>query len=403
MRSFIDLISDFSHYATSWLFSPKAGAIGDLSNLVFFQRIYAFLNDEIDEFMNNFMGRSMKLVGTAALLLLTIWVLYQGYRIMTGISRESMSAFTLQAARNAFIILTATSMALFGEDLSEVLSQTLPNGIHFFVTGQSGSPYEQIDHSLGYMQLALTSIDAIQTGGDLGLEDAKTRAKWFTGIGVGLPAVLAGSMLMLFRLAIALFVGFGPIFIMCLMFDYTKQMFHKWLMLGIGTMFSLAVMSFTVTLALDAILAVTASFWAGKLLLGSNPEGVTSVAMQQGGLGLFMTALIVSAPPMAAAFFQGTIGQFAAYNQFGQNAASGGGGGGQRLPDGRPLGGGSSPTNQSVADQSTMSRPHSTFSNDPSVNPKISGGQQTSLSSNSLGQGKHGAATQGKPSGPAET
>ena len=140
---------------------------------------------------------------------------------------------------------------------------------------------------------------------------------------------------------------------MCLMFDYTKQMFHKWLMLGIGTMFSLAVMSFTVTLALDAILAVTASFWAGKLLLGSNPEGVTSVAMQQGGLGLFMTALIVSAPPMAAAFFQGTIGQFAAYNQFGQNAASGGGGQ-QRLPDGRPLGGGSG-TNQSQNVASTGS------------------------------------------------
>ena len=374
MRSPIDLIADLSHFGTKWLFSPKAGAIGDLSNLVFFQRIYAFLNDEIDEFMNNFMGRSMKLVGTAALLLLTIWVLYQGYRIMTGISRESMSAFTLQAARNAFIILTATSMALFGEDLSQVLSQTLPNGIHFFVTGQSGSPYEQIDHSLGYMQLALTSIDAIQTGGDLGLEDAKTRAKWFTGIGVGLPAVLAGSMLMLFRLAIALFVGFGPIFIMCLMFDYTKQMFHKWLMLGIGTMFSLAVMSFTVTLALDAILAVTASFWAGKLLLGSNPEGVTSVAMQQGGLGLFMTALIVSAPPMAAAFFQGTIGQFAAYNQFGQNAASGGGGGGgQRLPDGRPLGssGGSSPINDATTSHSSRGNPSQTFSNDPSVNPKF--------------------------------
>jgi len=55
-------------------------------------------------------------------------------------------------------------------------------------------------------------------------------------------------------------------------------------------------MSFTVTLALDAILAVTASFWSGRFLLGSNPEGVASAAMQQGGLGLFMTALIVSAP-----------------------------------------------------------------------------------------------------------
>ena len=141
-------------------------------------------------------------------------------------------------------------------------------------------------------------------------------------------------------------------------------------------MFSLAVMSFTVTLALDAILAVTASFWAGKLLLGSNAEGVTSVAMQQGGLGLFMTALIVSAPPMAAAFFQGTIGQFAAYNQFGQNASSGGGGQ-QRLPDGRPLGA-TAPTNtgQSInTHANSIQTPNAgampLSGNNPAINPAM--------------------------------
>ncbi|PPU31787.1 hypothetical protein XcyCFBP4188_22115, partial [Xanthomonas hortorum pv. cynarae] len=39
---------------------------------------------------------------------------------------------------------------------------------------------------------------------------------------------------------------------------------------------------------------------------------------QQGGLGLVMTTLIVTAPPMAAAFFQGTLGQFTAYSALGQ-------------------------------------------------------------------------------------
>ncbi|MCC4627416.1 hypothetical protein LL973_24720, partial [Xanthomonas campestris pv. nigromaculans] len=36
------------------------------------------------------------------------------------------------------------------------------------------------------------------------------------------------------------------------------------------------------------------------------------------GLGLVMTTLIVTAPPMAAAFFQGTLGQFTAYSALGQ-------------------------------------------------------------------------------------
>ena len=43
--------------------------------------------------------------------------------------------------------------------------------------------------------------------------------------------------------------------------------------------------------------------------------------MQQGGLGLLMTLFLVTVPPMAAAFFQGTVGQFMAYNAFGQGQA----------------------------------------------------------------------------------
>lgn len=300
---------------TNMLLSPLAG-IGDLTQLVFFQRIYAFLNDEINEFMQNLVGRTMALVGTAALLLMTIWILIQGYRILSGQSRESMVAFTYAAARNAFVIITATSMALFSSDLADVLGNDLPAGIHFFVTGVDASPFERIDESLGYMQLAMSSIDAINVGGSGIIEDAKNRAQWFSGLGIAAPAVTGGAMLMIYRIAIALFVGFGPIFIMCLMFDYTKHLFQKWLLYGLATMFSLAVMSVMVTLAMDAIIAVAASFWVGSFLGASN-EGITSQAMQQGGLGLFMTALIVSAPPMAGQFFQGTLGQAATFSAFG--------------------------------------------------------------------------------------
>ncbi|MCE4360732.1 hypothetical protein LYZ92_21415, partial [Xanthomonas hortorum pv. taraxaci] len=42
------------------------------------------------------------------------------------------------------------------------------------------------------------------------------------------------------------------------------------------------------------------------------------MALQQGGLGLVLTTLIITAPPMAAAFFQGTLGQFTAYSALGQ-------------------------------------------------------------------------------------
>jgi type IV secretion system protein VirB6 len=75
-------------------------------------------------------------------------------------------------------------------------------------------------------------------------------------------------------------------------------------------------LSVMVAIALDMVLAVAGSFWVGRIL-GSSTEGINSMALQQGGLGLVLTTLIIMAPPMAAAFFQGMLGQFTAYSGFG--------------------------------------------------------------------------------------
>ena len=142
-------------------------------------------------------------------------------------------------------------------------------------------------------------------------------------------------MLLLYQVAIALFIGFGPLFILCLLFDQTKQLFQKWLFYGIGTMFSMAVLSAMVSIALDMVIRVSAAFWTSSLinsffLEDAMSDGMTSQAMQQGGMGLILTTLILTAPPMAAMFFQGTLGSFMAYSQIGGSAAAG--------PQGQPPG-----------------------------------------------------------------
>ena len=100
--------------------------------------------------------------------------------------------------------------------------------------------------------------------------------------------------------------------------------FKIWVGCGIGTMFSLAVLSFTVSMISKLLGAVAVSYAAQYLTMlaaSASPQGVSSMAMQQGGLGLLMTLFLITVPPMAAAFFQGTVGQFMAYNAFGQGQA----------------------------------------------------------------------------------
>jgi len=295
--------------------------LGDVTNLIFFQRINEFLNREIAEFGVNLLGRTMAWIGSVAITLMTIWIMIQGYRIATGQSRDSMMALVTNSLRAVFIVGIATGWGLAGPTLFDWMGNGLQQNINEVVTGSDDDAYSNIDKSLGYMQLAFSSIDSLQDGDSENLDDAKSRAMWFTGIGTGGPAITAGVMLLLNKIAMALFTGLGPIFILCLLFDQTKQLFSRWLFYGIGTMFSLAVLSVMVALALDVVTAVAASFWVNSFLGGSS-EGVNSRAMQQGGLGLILTMLIISAPPMAAAFFQGTLGNFTAFSQFGGNAGS---------------------------------------------------------------------------------
>ncbi|WP_258078626.1 type IV secretion system protein, partial [Xanthomonas arboricola] len=94
------------------------------------------------------------------------------------------------------------------------------------ITAENKTPEDQVDESLGWMQVALSSIDVLDVVQDPTLDSQKSHAMWMVGIGIGGQAVVAGSMMLLYRIAMALFVGFGPLFILCLLFEQTKSLFN---------------------------------------------------------------------------------------------------------------------------------------------------------------------------------
>lgn len=294
-----------------------------LPNMVFFQEINGFLDDEIGEFAGNLLGRVVTVAGSAALSLLTLWILVQGYRIATGLSREPMMALVGDALKAVLVVGVATGAAAGAGSTYRVLTDGLAEVVSETVAGEGADAYRDIDRVLAIMQVALEVIDSVDHGGDLLTEQRKARAMWFTGVGLGGPAIVAAGMLLLNKVAIALVIGLGPLFILCLLFRGTRQLFGKWLHYGLGTLFSLALLTVMVTLAMDMLVAVGLAFWAADWLSGAPQEGLTSMAMQQGGMGLILTMLIVSAPPMAAMFFNGVLGQFSPYNAVG--VATGGG------------------------------------------------------------------------------
>lgn len=66
----------------------------------------------------NVLGRTTALIGVLTLILMTIWILFQGYRIVIGKMRGSMMEFSVGMLRAVLIVSVATTFSLGSTQLS---------------------------------------------------------------------------------------------------------------------------------------------------------------------------------------------------------------------------------------------------------------------------------------------
>ena len=241
-------------------------------------------------------------------------------------------------ARIGFIVTVATGMSIFGSDIHTLATTTLPSELNQMFTGNSDTIIDAVNKNLAETVFAMGAIDAVQAPpGDVQTVTQKARASDFAIFGTASPPVAVGTLMLMYNFAIALFVGLGPLFILCLIFNKTKALFEKWLMYGIATLFSLAMLSFISAIVLQVTLRAAVALWSSNAinnLIGVSSEGLSTQSLEQGGIGVMMTMLVLSVPPMAGNFFSSTLGNFMHFSAFG-----GGIGGGRPGPQGQPAAG----------------------------------------------------------------
>ena len=116
----------------------------------------------------------------------------------------------------------------------------------------------------------------------------------------------------------ALFIGFAPIFILCLLFKKTAPLFQKWLYYGLATIFSGVMLGVMSDIAMDLVSNVGTSLFLSKeavqFVTKETILGLADTATQQLGLGLILSTLLIVVPPMAGMWFNGVMGSFSGYN-----------------------------------------------------------------------------------------
>ena len=176
----------------------------------------------------------------------------------------------------------------------------------------------KVDLNLTATQTIMGIMNGIDTADDPSLENKVDQMRWFAGVGTAGPGIVAGTMLIVYRIAMSLFIGFAPIFILSLMFKKTAPLFQKWLYYGLATLFSSALLAVMADISMDLVsnisVALFTSNTAMELLTGDSASGVMYSVTQQLGLGLMLSTLLIVVPPMAGMWFNGVMGQYSPYS-----------------------------------------------------------------------------------------
>jgi len=300
-------------------------------NLGFFILIKTYVEILIMKFGDRGLSALSTVLIPSLMSMVTVWLMFEGYRILNGQSREPLNMFLWRGAKMVVIITVASWIMNNPTGLRDWISEHIKNPIaSVIVGGEYASPEAMVDSSLLLMHLIMGAFGSLQAATSNNNDGALANFIMASGVAQGAPAVVAGALLLLNEIALSLAILTAPAFILCLLYDPTKQYFQGWLKFFLGSLLTMAVLSVMVTIGLKVMLVyatkVLGEYGVGAAVAGSASQdrpGIAQITIMQGGLGLMMSTLMITAPLLVGNLIGSSLG-FNTYN---------------------PLQGGNSPTN----------------------------------------------------------
>ena len=305
-------------------------------NLGFFILIKTYVEILIMKFGDRGLSALSTVLIPSLMSMVTVWLMFEGYRILNGQSREPLNMFLWRGAKMVVIITVASWIMNNPTVLRDWISEHIKNPIaSVIVGGEYASPEAMVDSSLLLMHLIMGAFGSLQAATSNDNGSAFSNFIMASGVAQGAPAVVAGALLLLNEIALSLAILTAPAFILCLLYDPTKQYFQGWLKFFLGSLLTMAVLSVMVTIGLKVMLVyatkVLGEYGVGVAVAGSASQdrpGIAQITIMQGGLGLMMSTLMITAPLLVGNLIGSSLG-FNAYSPFGNGDAKG--------KDGTPL------------------------------------------------------------------
>jgi type IV secretion system protein VirB6 len=213
-----------------------------------FEPSYVFIDERLNVFLGDRLSSVIAVVEGPLRVALVLYVLLYGYAILRGAISEPVMDFAIRSIKLALLYALATTAAYSGF-VTQPLFVDLPNALTQAISG-SGAPNvgAAFDQFLAYAGYLSETIAREGSAFDL--------APYIVAAAVliigALACALGFGIVMVAKLALALLVTLGPIFIAAALFDATRRYFFGWLSQAVNylVLFALMITIFQLVLSL---------------------------------------------------------------------------------------------------------------------------------------------------------
>ena len=213
-----------------------------------FQPAYDFVDGRLDTFLGERAAAMLAEVEGPLRAALILYVLLYGFAILRGSISEPVMDFAVRSLKLTFVFMLATTPA-YSTYVTQPLFHALPEALTRAVGGTGvsdvGAAFDQFFSRAAYLAEKISQdASAIDFG------------PWILAAAVYLVGALAAALgfgvVMIAKVALALLVALGPIFIACALFDATRRFFFGWLAQAVNylVLFALILVIFQLVLSL---------------------------------------------------------------------------------------------------------------------------------------------------------